>query len=295
MKKMFTDVSFSKICGLFGKSRQAWYDIRQRSTDQELEESVVLDWVRQIRSELPRIGTIKLYHLLKPRLEAHRIKLGRDGLYRLLAAHEMLIQRRKRRVYTTNSNHLFRKWPNLVTSLEVTRPDQLWVSDITYLTTQKGFIYLSLITDAYSRKIVGYHLSQHLRAAGCISALQKAIKSRQTPLLELIHHSDRGIQYCCDGYVSILQHQFINISMTQSGSPYDNAMAERVNGILKQEFGLDRRFASYKNAIEPVANAIHAYNHLRPHLSCGLKTPNTMYYLGSGNSLSSPGRNATSR
>ncbi|MCK7554398.1 IS3 family transposase [Chitinophaga sedimenti] len=287
MKELLQEVSFSKICGLFGKSRQAWYDIRSRDTDPGLQESLVLDWVREIRSALPRIGTIKLYHMLKPRLEAHRIKLGRDGLYRLLAGHQLLIQRRKKRVYTTDSNHMFRKWPNLVTGLAVTRPDQLWVSDITYLTTDKGFIYLSLVTDAYSRKIVGYHLSQHLKAVGCISALQKAIKSRRTPLLELIHHSDRGIQYCCDGYVSILQDKFINISMTQSGSPYDNALAERVNGILKQEFGLDRRFGSYKQAIEPVANAIHAYNHLRPHLSCGLKTPDSMYYLESQNALSS--------
>jgi len=287
MKALLKDVSFSKICGLFGKSRQAWYDIRQRDTDQNLEESLVLGWVRDIRMELPRVGTIKLYHMLKPQLQAHRIKLGRDGLFRLLAAHDMLIQRRKKRVYTTDSRHPFRKWPNLVTELAVNRPDQLWVSDITYLTTEKGFIYLSLVTDAYSRKIVGYHLSQHLKAAGCISALQKAIKCRQTPLLQLIHHSDRGIQYCCDGYVSVLQKQFINISMTQSGSPYDNALAERVNGILKQEFGLDRRFASYKLAIEPVANAIHAYNYLRPHLSCGLQTPDKMYYLGSENSLSS--------
>lgn len=287
MKELLQEVSFSKICGLFGKSRQAWYDIRSRDTDPGLQESLVLDWVREIRSALPRIGTIKLYHMLKPRLEAHRIKLGRDGLYRLLAGHQLLIQRRKKRVYTTDSNHMFRKWPNLVTGLAVTRPDQLWVSDITYLTTDKGFIYLSLVTDAYSRKIVGYHLSQHLKAVGCISALQKAIKSRRTPLLELIHHSDRGIQYCCDGYVSILQDKFINISMTQSGSPYHKALAERVNGILKQEFGLDRRFGSYKQAIEPVANAIHAYNHLRPHLSCGLKTPDSMYYLESQNALSS--------
>ena len=287
MKALLKDVSFSRICGLFGKSRQAWYDIRQRDTDQDLEESLVLGWVRDIRMELPRVGTIKLYHMLKPQLQAHQIKLGRDGLYRLLAAHDMLIQRRKKRVYTTDSRHQFRKWPNLVTGLAVNRPDQLWVSDITYLTTEKGFLYLSLITDAYSRKIVGYHLSQHLKATGCISALQKAIKCRQTPLQQLIHHSDRGIQYCCDGYVSILQRQFINISMTQSGSPYDNALAERVNGILKQEFGLDRRFASYKLAVEPVAKAIHAYNYLRPHLSCGLQTPDKVYYLGIENSLSS--------
>ena len=138
-------------------------------------------------------------------------------------------------------------------------PDQVWVSDITYLRTENGFIYLSLITDAYSRVIVGYHVSQHLKASGCIAALAKALKGRLNPLTELIHHSDRGIQYCCDDYVQILQSNDIQISMTQTGSPYDNAIAERVNGILKQEFGLDRTFKTYYDAIEPVAKACLLY------------------------------------
>ena len=279
MKNLHEEISFSTICRLFGKTRQAWYDIRQRDKHQVLDNELVLEWVRQIRESLPRIGSIKLYHLLKPHLQAHNIKLGRDGLYTLLAQQGMLVYRQKKRVYTTQSSHHYRKWPNLVTDLTPTQPDQLWVSDITYLTTKNGFIYLSLITDAYSRMIVGYHLSQHLKASGCIAALQKAIRGRLKPIQKLIHHSDRGIQYCCHEYVELLKNQFISISMTQSGSPYDNALAERVNGILKQEFDLDRQFSSYKAAIQPVAEAIYRYNQIRPHFACGLSTPVQKHYL----------------
>lgn len=279
MKESYADVAFSKICGLFGKTRQAWYDIRQRGQGLGMETELVLQWVDGIRLSLPRIGTAKLYYLLKPRLRAHHIKLGRDGFYALLAQYNLLIKRRKKRVQTTMSTHRFRKWPNLIEDFKPTRPDQLWVSDITYLSTDSGFVYLSLVTDAYSRMIVGYHVSQYLKASGCVTALKKAIKTRLTPEQSLIHHSDRGIQYCCDDYVQVLQNQNISISMTQSGSPYDNAIAERVNGILKQEFDLEKRFPSYKTIVQPVADAIHAYNQLRPHMSCGMKTPAQKHYL----------------
>ena len=146
------------------------------------------------------------------------------------------------------------------------------MSDITYLTTQNGFIYLSLITDAYSRKIVGYHLSQHLKAQGCLIALHKAISSLSSNAC-VIHHSDRGIQYCCDTYIETLQNNNIAISMTQNGSPYDNAIAERINGILKTELDLDKNFANYGAAVSVVHEAIDAYNRIRPHMSCGNLTP----------------------
>lgn len=156
--------------------------------------------------------------------------------------------------------------------MQITAPEQLWVSDITYLRTSDRFIYLSLITDAYSRKIVGHHLSQQLKAQGCLIALNKAISSRTTNG-DLIHHSDRGIQYCCEPYVSLLQQNSIAISMTQSGSPYDNAVAERVNGILKTELELDRTFKTYSDAVAVVHQAIDAYNRIRPHMSISNLTP----------------------
>ncbi len=156
---------------------------------------------------------------------------------------------------------------------QVRTPEQLWVSDITYLRTINGFIYLSLITDGYSRKIIGYHLSQHLKTQGCLIALDKAIASPGSKDYKLIHHSERGIQYCWNGYVDMLQRHKIKISMTQNGSPYENAMAERVNGILKSELGLDKIFVSYHEAIGQTHQAINTYNKLRPHMSCGYLTP----------------------
>lgn len=279
MKNQLSGVSFNDTCRLFGKSRQAWYKIHQRGDRNRLQEELVLQWVLEIRSTLPRVGGIKLYFLIKDRLTEHNIKMGRDGLYRLLREHDLLIVPRRKYVRTTQSWHHYKKWPDLLQDYRPYGPDQVWVSDITFLRTVNGFIYLSLITDAYSRVITGYHLSQYLKASGCIAALTKALKSRRNPDTELIHHSDRGIQYCCDDYVHLLQKNDIRISMTQSGSPYDNAIAERVNGILKQEFGLDQTFKSYNEAIEPVAKAVYTYNHIRPHFSCDLKTPVQKHYL----------------
>lgn len=279
MKNQLSGVSFNDTCRLFGKSRQAWYKIHQRGDRNRLQEELVLQWVLEIRSTLPRVGGIKLFFLIKDRLTEHNIKMGRDGLYRLLREHELLIVPRRKYVRTTQSWHHYKKWPDLLQDYRPYGPDQVWVSDITFLRTVNGFIYLSLITDAYSRVITGYHLSQYLKASGCIAALTKALKSRRNPDTELIHHSDRGIQYCCDDYVHLLQKNDIRISMTQSGSPYDNAIAERVNGILKQEFGLDQTFKSYNEAIEPVARAVYTYNHIRPHFSCDLKTPVQKHYL----------------
>jgi transposase InsO family protein len=280
MKQGFEGIAFKDICQLFGKSRQAWYDMEQRHTNNRLQQELILQWIMEIRATLPRTGGVKLYEMLKDRFQDHNIKMGRDGLFELLRTHGLLIYPQKKYVRTTQSWHHYRKWPNLLHNCSISRPDHVWVSDITFLRTENGFIYLSVITDAFSRKIVGYHLSQHLKASGCIAALHKAISHRQYPLEELIHHSDRGIQYCCDEYVQLLQAHQIRISMTQSGSPYDNAIAERVNGILKQEFALDKVFKSYSYAVEPVAKAIHIYNHIRPHFSCNLQTPAQKHYLG---------------
>lgn len=273
MRQLYPSAGAALLCGLFGKTRQAMYDIDWRESDQVLKEEMILRMVGQVRKELPRIGTVKLYGLLKGKITEHGIKMGRDGFFSLLRQNGLLIKTKKRYVTTTQSKHRFKKWPDLVAGLAVDQSEQLWVSDITYLRTQAGFIYLFLVTDAYSKKIVGYHLSQDLKVKGCLIALGKALAARQFPERNLVHHSDRGIQYCCDPYVALLEQNNIRISMTQSGSPYDNAIAERINGILKTELGLNKTFKSYREAVSPLAQSIHAYNNLRPHMSCDYLTP----------------------
>jgi putative transposase len=273
MKTLYPDIGLQRVCRLFGKTRQAFYEHGWRSSDSGLQEALIVDLVKTIRISLPRIGGVKLLHLLKDDFAAHNISIGRDSFFRLLKKYELLIRRRKRYTVTTNSNHPFKKWKDLVKEMQLNETEQLWVSDITYLRTKSGFIYLSLITDAYSHKIIGYHLSQQLKAQGCLITLNKALGSRTKNNNTLIHHSDRGIQYCCEPYVSLLQQNGIQISMTESGSPYDNAVAERVNGILKTELRLDDIFVSYAAAVSVVHNAIDVYNRLRPHFSISNLTP----------------------
>ena len=221
---------------------------------------------------MPRVGVRKLLYLLLPLLEEHNIKIGRDKLYNLLRQQGLLLRYRSRKPYTTNSGHPYKKYPNLIRDLILTRTEQLWVSDITYLRLTQGFCYLSIVTDAYSRKIVGHHVHPTLASEGAILALIIAINKlkRKQPL---IHHSDRGVQYCCSEYVQLLEHCKIQISMTENGDPYENAIAERVNGILKGEFGLAKPFASIDQAIEATSQAIRAYNYKRPHASCNYLTP----------------------
>lgn len=280
MKTHHPSVGLERLCTLFGKSRQAYYDHYWRQADDQLQEAVMVELVRSVRQRLPRLGARKLLLVLQQDFAAHHISIGRDRFVQLLRKHELLVRRTKRYVRTTDSNHPFKKWADLVgRAWEASTTEQLWVSDITYLRTESGFVYLSLITDAYSHKIVGYHLSQHLKAQGCIIALNKAIATLKGTQEQrtLIHHSDRGVQYCCDAYVQVLQHHHIAISMTQSGSPYDNAMAERVNGILKTELLLEQTFSTYSAAVPLVHQAIDAYNRLRPHMSCGNLTPEQVH------------------
>lgn len=224
---------------------------------------------------MPRIGTRKLYYLLTDILQKHQIRIGRDKLFDLLSEYGLLVRVRKRkRISTTNSDHPYRKYPNLIRELQVLRPNHLWVSDITYISLTDSFCYLSLVTDAYSRKIVGYCLYPTLKKEGSIMALQMALRTLPaSPEAPLIHHSDRGLQYCCSDYISILESKRMKISMTEKGDPYENAIAERVNGILKTEFALDRDFESLLCAVAAVGNAIDIYNNTRPHASCDYLTP----------------------
>ena len=234
--------------------------------------AIVLKLVKEIREDLPRAGVPKLHFMLQGKLAAHGIKMGRDALYQLLGEHGYLLRYRRRKPYTTDSNHRYKKYPNLIREIKyLTQPGQLWVSDITYLRLKESFAYLSIITDAYSHKIIGYCLHPTLHSDGPINALLLAAKSKQGEAL--IHHSDRGSQYCCADYVELLEHYRIKISMTEKGDPYENAIAERVNGILKEEFLLSQTFASFAEAETAVNKGIEKYNHIRPHDSCDKLTP----------------------
>lgn len=260
------------ICLLFGKSRQAWYDSLQRNEEKQMEGVLVLSLVKEVRKDHKRLGTKKLQQLLTDNFIRHHIKMGRDKLHELLAEHGMLIRYGRYKPRTTNSNHPYRRYQNLVRDIELTSACQLWASDITYLATEKGYIYLSLITDCYSHKIVGWCLWPNLESKGALYALEMALKGN--PVHNgLIHHSDRGIQYCCYDYTRALVNENIQISMTENGDPYENAIAERVNGILKMEYGLNATFTDYFQANEQVKKAIDLYNNFRPHMSCDMLTP----------------------
>ena len=226
----------------------------------------------RIRSKMPRLGTRKLYYLLKEELIVHNIKMGRDVLFNFLRAEQLLIKPKRSYTKTTNSKHWMKKYPNLILDMEINRPEQVWVSDITYIKTTSGNSYLSLVTDAYSKKIMGYALLDNLSVAGPLTALNMALKNRKYNG-ELIHHSDRGLQYCSSEYVKQLTDHRINISMTQNGNPYENAIAERVNGILKYEFLWIDGFRDHLQAMEVIKQSIGIYNQDRPHLSCQMMTP----------------------
>jgi len=273
LKEWYPQVGIASLCQLFGKTRHAWYDAQWRGDDQVLKEEIILQLVMEIRTSLPRIGTRKLLHLLTPRLAEHKLEVGRDYLFELLATHKLLVRSRKRKAVTTDSRHWMHKYSNLAETLTVVRAEQLWVSDITYIRLTNGFAYLSLITDAYSGKIMGYHLSKSLAAEGCLAALQRALAARMYPAQSLIHHSDRGAQYCCKEYVELLVGNNVAISMTRNGDPYENALAERVNGIVKGEFNLYSSAVGFEQTCLLVQTAIQAYNELRPHASCDYLTP----------------------
>jgi transposase InsO family protein len=245
--------------------------------DNLLKDEIILQLVAAIRASLPRIGTRKLQHLLQSQLKEHHLEVGRDYLFALLAEHNLLIRCRKRKIVTTQSHHWLRKYNNLVKDLSIDSAEQLWVSDITYIRITNGFVYLSLITDAYSRKIVGFNLRRDLSAEGCLNALEMALAARTKPCNALIHHSDRGVQYCSKPYVDRLTQNNIAISMTENGDPYENALAERVNGILKTEFNLYSSPSGFEDTRSRVQQSICAYNKLRPHSSCDYLTPNSAH------------------
>ena len=269
MKREHAKVNLSTLCELFGKSRQAYYQSKQQLYKKHSEQSIILEAVRRIRKKMPRLGSRKL--LVK--LLEQGFSIGRDALFDLLRDNYLLVRRKRSRVRTTHSYHLYKKYPNLIKGLLVSRPGQLWVSDITYIETVQGFVYLFLITDAYSRKIIGFKIADSLEAKHAVEALQMALQQLHSSAKNLIHHSDRGVQYCCQDYVEILENKEIRISMTESGDPLENAIAERVNGILKVEWIYDQKFQNLMQAQGYIKQIIAIYNKERPHTSIDMLTP----------------------
>jgi len=231
--------------------------------------------VQEVRRVMPRLGTRKLYHLIKPQLVATGIKLGRDGLFTYLREQGLLIRPKRSYTKTTNSTHWMKKYPNLLKGLTIQRPEQVFASDITYLETDEGVHYLSLVTDAGSHKIMGHQLSHNMKAKHVVKALKQAIRERKGHGAT-IHHSDRGLQYCSEIYQNELRKADIKPSMTDGYDCYQNALAERVNGILKQEF-LFTRCRNFKELKKMVSESIKIYNQQRPHLSLGMKTPEEVH------------------
>jgi putative transposase len=260
---------------LFGIDRQVYYrSIKSRIRSQLLAKEVV-DMVAQVRMRMPRIGTRKLYFLLKDQLLS--MGIGRDKLFAIMKANQMRIYPKRNYRVTTNSYHRFHKHADIVTGTSIVRPEQVWVSDITYVGTTRCYNYLALITDAYSKKIVGYDLSNSLSTDGSLRALQMAVKGRMYPHDILVHHSDRGLQYCSNDYQDLLKKSKLLCSMTTSYDPYTNAVAERVNGIIKNEFDLEKYKVDLETLRMVVAETIEIYNTERPHFSCSLLTPSQMH------------------
>jgi transposase InsO family protein len=279
MKENFHHIALAKLCGWFGITRQAYYQESWKEIEVSTESEVLLKEILKIRENHKRIGTRKLYEMLTPVMMEHQIKIGRDKLFDLLAAHHLLIRRRRRNIRTTFSNHWLRKYPNLIRGFVTTAPNQLWVSDITYWKTKHFTVYITFITDAYSHCIVGYNLAETLEAVECAKALQMALsRLGRESHLQLTHHSDRGLQYCSKEYIGLLNKHDIKISMTESGDPLENPVAERVNGILKEEYLDAQEINSVKEANAYLHKAITLYNSERPHMSISNQTPDTVHH-----------------
>lgn len=273
---MSVRISTAALCRRAGISRQNFYKGRRHCLRRHVDADLIESLVIEERKLQPRLGGRKLYYLLKPKLEEAGVKIGRDRFFKVLSERRLLLEPLPRSPRTTNSRHSLPVFPNLFSKGEQTAPNQAWVSDVTYIRTEEGFVYLCLITDAWSRKIVGYYASDSLETSGCVRALERAaatLRGGEHPL----HHSDRGCQYCSHAYVGKLRELGLPISMTEELHCYENAKAERVNGILKQEYGLGSSFRSKRQARESIDQAIFLYNTRRPHLSLNYKTPEEMH------------------
>lgn len=277
MKTTFSHIGLAKLCGWFGITRQAYYNHSWKAFEVVNQHHIIVDRVKEIRENHPRLGTRKLFDMLQPFFKEHQIKIGRDALFNILYINHLLIRKRRRKISTTNSYHRFRKYPNLIKTFIPTAINQLWVSDITYWKIEGNHVYISFITDAYSHKIVGYYVAKTLETTESIQALKMALDSLKTIPTHLIHHSDRGIQYCSNSYVKLLQNYKIKISMTENGDPLENAIAERINGIIKEEYLYNYQVNTFKEANELLEAVIDLYNNERPHMSISNLTPNQVH------------------
>lgn len=280
MKNNFQYIGLAKLCAWFGITRQSYYQNSWKAIDTSIEEELVIQQIHQIRKNHGRMGTRKLYEKLSSFMQDHGIKIGRDALFSLVSANHLQVRRRKRKIQTTQSFHWLRKYPNLIRDFTPSAPNQLWVSDITYWKiSQNKHLYISLITDAFSHKIVGYHVAETLESIESIKALKMALSALEgaESHFPLTHHSDRGIQYCSKDYVKLLQDYKIQISMTENGDPLENAIAERINGIIKEEYLYDYQVDNIVEAQKLLNKAVELYNTDRPHMSIGNLTPNQVH------------------
>lgn len=266
----------SALCLAAGMSRANYYQRRQVRTRRWIDESLVLELVAGVRAVHPKLGSRKLLVKLGDDLIDAGVSMGRDRFFALLRSHELLIQRKARSVRTTWSGHGLRYWPNLAKDLVLTGPNQLWVSDITYLRVVDGFVFLALVMDAWSRAIVGFDSSDSLEMQGALRALSMAVKSMPAESRP-VHHSDRGCQYCAGAYIEALRSSGIGISMTEGNHCYENAKAERLNGILKQEYGLGEVLRDADLARQMSAEAVGLYNEDRPHGAIDNRVPMALH------------------
>lgn len=268
-------ITVKQLCRKTGNSRQAYYQARDRAKQRRKAEETVLGWVYRQRARHPRMGGKKLYHRLKPNMQKADIKVGRDKLFDLLREHDLLVRSRKSQAPRT-THGAFTQWSNELAEATVDGPDQAWVADITYLRTLEGFCYLALISDKYSRKILGWDVADSLELDGALRAVDQAIDGLDSNARP-IHHSDRGSQYRSKQYIKRLKSRNVTVSMTEDDHCAENAQAERLNGILKSEYLLDQTFLNTPQARKATRQAIALYNGDRPHLSLNYKTPEQVH------------------
>jgi putative transposase len=267
----------SGVCRTLGISRQNYYARRQARQLRQVDGSLVVALVVAERKIQPRLGTRKLYFMLKARLLETGVTLGRDRFFEVLREQGLLLAP-KPAAYpcTTNSRHYLKVYANRIKGLVVNRPNEVWVGDLTYVRTEMGFLYLSLLTDKSSRKVVGYHCGETLESSGCLLALQQALAGLPAGA-KPIHHTDRGSQYCCHEYVERVEAAGLSLSMTEADHCAENALAERINGILKSEYGLGEQFKTKTSARLAVDQAVHLYNTRRPHTALAYRTPQAVH------------------
>jgi transposase InsO family protein len=261
-------------------TRQNYYARRKQRQRRAVDGELVAHLVKRERQSQPRLGTRKLHHMLKAELEQAGVRIGRDRMFEELRKRDLLLEPITAQYpHTTQSYHNLPVFRNLIKDKELTAPNEVWVSDLSYLRTLEGFLYLALITDKYSRKVVGWHVGDNLEAVGCVRALERALADLP-PGSQPIHHSDQGSQYCCHEYVNRLQERDLFISMTEVNHCAENALAERMNGILKQEYGLGMEFSTKAAAHQAVRQGIQLYNTRRPHNSLQKRTPAEVHQAG---------------